>query len=84
MCSFARVMCRFDLYRPTVGQKTQTGPATEQRLKPAVIFVTGGAWVIGCDCFSVVIVVLTLVLFSFLIILLFCLECTKRTLWWLH
>jgi hypothetical protein len=30
-----------------------------------VIFITGGAWVIGCDCFSVVIVVLTLVLFSF-------------------
>jgi hypothetical protein len=68
MCLFARMMCRFDLYRPTVGQKTgqaQIGPATEQRLKPAVIFITGGARVIGCDCFSVVIVVLTLVLFSF-------------------
>jgi hypothetical protein len=30
-----------------------------------VIFITGGAWVLGCDCFSVVILVLLLLLFSF-------------------
>ncbi|KAG0591142.1 hypothetical protein KC19_1G153200 [Ceratodon purpureus] len=41
---------RFDLYLPTAGQKSgqaQIGPEVGQNGRPAVIFITGGAWVIG-------------------------------------
>lgn len=48
------MMDRFDLYLPAVGHtsgQAQNRSETGHTPRPSVIFITGGAWVIGCDCF---------------------------------